>query len=67
MKSVRELETFKDLMLKYHGEIKRLVDAAKIVCNEHASSMCDCKKCPFTGTNDEYCIVDIIAEEMKVD
>lgn len=65
MKSVRERETFNNLMLKYRGEIVRLVDAAKILCDENAKSMCDCKQCPFDG--DVYCIVDIIAEELGVE
>jgi hypothetical protein len=66
MKSVRELETFKNSMIKIHGEIKRLADAAKIICDEKAATMCDCEQCPFAGDNNEYCILEILADELKV-
>jgi len=30
--SVRHLQSFKDIMIKYHGEIERLVYASEILC-----------------------------------
>ena len=48
MNSVRDRETFKDIMDRLYGEIKQKIDAAGIICDENLR--CD-PKCPF---NDEF-------------
>jgi len=48
--SVRHLQSMKDTMLRYHGEIKRWVDAAETVCHENRENEFLCplgSECPF--------------------
>jgi hypothetical protein len=48
--SVRHLQSMKDTMLRYHSEIKRLVDSADLVCYESSESEFRCPlgpECPF--------------------
>lgn len=49
--SVRHLQKWGDMMIKYHGEIERLVYAAEIACEvSHKGSVCQASPdtvCPF--------------------
>lgn len=50
LESVRHLQSMKDTMLRYQGEIKRLVDAAETVCHENQENEFRCplgSECPF--------------------
>ena len=46
MNSVRELQTFEQVMERYRGEMVRIVDAANIMCHERAPQV-PCTECPF--------------------
>jgi hypothetical protein len=48
--SVRHLQTMRDTMHRYQGEIKRMVDCAGIVCTENGGDDFRCplgSDCPF--------------------
>jgi hypothetical protein len=67
MKSVRERETFHETMKRFCGEIKRLVDSADIVCNEHGHTKDkDCVECPFNDNEGRFCVLEGIVLTLGV-
>lgn len=59
----RDAMAFREKMVKYHGEIARLMDAAYINCEENGQDN-DCKGCPFE--DDIYCAVEEIRGALRI-